>query len=147
MHALVASTDVLDVNSVYLYLLICRDFAKTSIVARVDDEVVGMVSGYIPPEQPGTLFIWQVAVAQPMRGCGLAGAMLDALLARLGPTITAIETTVAPTNGPSRRLFAKWAQRLGVAMTTSPGFPERLFPAGQHEAEPRLTLGPLATRK
>ena len=36
---------VLDLNSSYAYLLWCRDFSATSIVAEVDGRVVGFVSG------------------------------------------------------------------------------------------------------
>ena len=40
---------VLDLNSSYAYLLWCRDFSATSIVAEVDGRVVGFVSGYTRP--------------------------------------------------------------------------------------------------
>ncbi|MFD9876858.1 GNAT family N-acetyltransferase, partial [[Kitasatospora] papulosa] len=69
---------VLDVNSSYSYLLWCRDFAATSVVARDESgEAVAFVTGYIRPEAPGSLVIWQIAVDGDRRGRGLAGAMLD----------------------------------------------------------------------
>jgi L-2,4-diaminobutyric acid acetyltransferase len=40
---------VLDLNSSYAYLLWCRDFAATSVVAKVDGNVVGFVTGYVRP--------------------------------------------------------------------------------------------------
>ncbi len=53
----------LDLNSSYSYLLWCRDFAATSVVARDGaGEPVGFITGYVRPQQPRTLLVWQVAV-------------------------------------------------------------------------------------
>lgn len=143
IHQLIADTGVLDVNSLYAYLLICRDFAATSVVAREDDLVVGVITGYIPPSRPHALFVWQAAVADSARGLGLAGRMLDDLVNRLGDRIHALETTVSPSNRASRRFFEKFAARRGAAIHEDEGFPASLFPDGNHEAEPRLVIGPL----
>jgi len=139
---LVRDSGVLDVNSVYAYLLICRDFAETSVVVRSGGDLAGMITGYIPPARPDTLFIWQVAVRDSMRGRGIAGRMLDHLLERKAATIRFLETTVSPSNSASERMFAKLARRYGVPIEAAEGFPESLFPEGSHEAEPRLVLGP-----
>ena len=74
---------VLDLNSSYSYVLWCRDFAPTSIVAADEDgRAVGFVTGYIRPANPATLFVWQVAVDADQRGKGLAGKMLRRLVNR-----------------------------------------------------------------
>src|SRR3569833_2163773 len=39
----------LDLNSPYSYVLWCRDFAATSVVARAGDEVRGFVTGFDRP--------------------------------------------------------------------------------------------------
>src|SRR6187397_2567124 len=57
-----ADSRVLDVNSSYSYVLWCRDFSATSIVAEDAGRVVGFVTGYIRQDAPDTLFVWQVAV-------------------------------------------------------------------------------------
>src|SRR6185312_3847202 len=63
----------LDLNSSYSYLLWCRDFAATSVVARdAEGGPVGFITGYIRPDRPETLVVWQVAVDQAWRGRGLA---------------------------------------------------------------------------
>src|SRR3954453_20075010 len=62
-------SEALDLNSSYSYLLWCRDFAATSAVARgADGNPVGFLTGYVRPEQPHTLFVWQVAVDAAQRG-------------------------------------------------------------------------------
>lgn len=72
----------LDRNSPYKYLVFCRDFAGSSVVALDGDEPVGFVTGYRRPTEPGTLFVWQVGVAAAVRGRGVASAMLDHLAGR-----------------------------------------------------------------
>src|SRR5436190_12733093 len=76
-------SEVLDLNSSYSYLLWCRDFAATSVVARdAEGEPAAFVTGYIRPERPQTLVVWQVAVDDAHRGQGLAAALLDGLTTR-----------------------------------------------------------------
>ncbi|HAG60102.1 MAG TPA: diaminobutyrate acetyltransferase, partial [Arthrobacter bacterium] len=67
---------VLDLNSSYSYLLWCRDFAAASIMATVDGEPAGFITGYMRPGEPGTLMVWQVAVDEAFRGRKLAASML-----------------------------------------------------------------------
>ncbi|MFD9501942.1 diaminobutyrate acetyltransferase [Streptomyces sp. NPDC060035] len=137
---------VLDVNSSYSYLLWCRDFAATSVVAR-DEEggVVAFVTGYIRPELPGTLVIWQIAVDEDRRGRGLAGAMLDHLTARLRSrgNLQSLETTISAENEVSHRLFLSFAERHGASLERELLFPARLFP-DTHESEHLYRIGPLA---
>ncbi|MFD3609972.1 diaminobutyrate acetyltransferase [Streptomyces atroolivaceus] len=136
---------VLDVNSSYSYLLWCRDFAATSVVARDEQgEAVAFVTGYIRPELPGTLVIWQIAVDEARRGRGLAGAMLDHLAARLlsRGVLQHLETTISAENEASHRLFLSFAQRHGAQLERELLFPARLFP-DTHESEHLYRIGPL----
>lgn len=84
MWRIARDSQALDLNSSYSYLLWCRDFAGTSVVARGEDGgPIGFVTGYVRPERPQTLVVWQVAVDDEHRGRGLAGAMLDGLTDRV----------------------------------------------------------------
>lgn len=134
----------LDVNSRYSYLLWCRDYASTSVVARHDGEVVGFITGYRRPGSPGTLFIWQVAVAASHRRQGLARRMLDHLVARLLPGgITALEATVTPDNLASTRLFTSFADARGARLSRDELFSGQLLGEG-HLAEMLFRIEPLA---
>ena len=42
------------------------------MVAKWNGQWVGFISGYLIPARPTPLFIWQVVVAAPSRGRGLA---------------------------------------------------------------------------
>ena len=61
--ALIRSIEALDDNSMYCNLLQCSHFASTCALAEIDGKPVGWISGYLPPEKPDTLFVWQVARA------------------------------------------------------------------------------------
>jgi L-2,4-diaminobutyric acid acetyltransferase len=126
-------SEVLDLNSSYSYLLWCRDFAATSVVARgTGGEPIGFVTGYVRPERPEALVVWQVAVDREHRGRGLAGELLDALTAKVtaAGTVREIETTVTPDNKASDRLFASYAERHGASLTREVLFDGALFPDG-----------------
>ena len=70
---LVRACRPLDENSMYCNLLQCDHFADPCVVAEVHGDVVGWISAYVMPNDPETLFVWQVAVSERMRGAGLGG--------------------------------------------------------------------------
>jgi L-2,4-diaminobutyric acid acetyltransferase len=133
----------LDPNSSYAYLLLCRDFAETCVIAELQGKVCAFLTAYKPPDAADTLFVWQVGVAQSARGLGVANGLLKHLLLREGSRgIRYLETTVAPSNTASRALFRSLARRLETEIFESQGFPAALFPENGHEPEPRLRIGP-----
>lgn len=144
MWRIARDTHVLDLNSPYSYVLWCRDFADSSVVARAaDGGVCGFVTGFIRPQATATLFVWQVAVGQAHRGQGLAKRMLD----YLGDRIVAegrryLEATVTPDNQPSSRLFEAFARDRGSRLERSTLFTPEQFPGG-HQPEVLYRIGPL----
>ncbi|MBL1086402.1 diaminobutyrate acetyltransferase [Streptomyces actinomycinicus] len=143
---LARDSKTLDLNSSYSYLLWCRDFAGTSAVARgADGEPVGFVTGYVRPDRPHTLLVWQVAVDSAHRGHGIAAALLDELTARLTAErgITEVETTITPGNTASERLFTSFAARHGARVEREVLFGADLFPDGPHDPEVLFRIGPL----
>jgi L-2,4-diaminobutyric acid acetyltransferase len=130
----------LDVNSSYAYVLWCRDFAATSIVAEASSELVGFITAYLRPDERSTLFVWQVAVDGGQRGAGVASAMLDELARRVGPRF--VEATVTPGNEASHRLFETFARRRAVGLQRSPLFGEGDF-GESHDPEELVRIGPL----
>lgn len=129
-------------NSSYAYLMWCHDFADTSLVARVGDDVVGFVIGYRRPTAPDTVVVWQIAVDRSQRGRGTAGALLDALVSRLAENgVRYMETTITPDNAASNALFASLAQRWSAAMDRAGTFDAAEFP-DEHESEARFRIGP-----
>ncbi|MCS0603224.1 diaminobutyrate acetyltransferase [Streptomyces sp. LP11] len=143
---LAKDSEKLDLNSSYSYLLWCRDFAGTSAVARgADGEPVGFVTGYMRPDRPDTLLVWQVAVDGAHRGLGIAAKLLDALTARLAAErgVTEVETTITPGNTASERLFTSFATRHGARVEREVLFGAEHFPDGPHDPEVLYRIGPL----
>lgn len=145
LHALIGSCPPLDANSMYCNLLQCTHFAATSVVADVDGEVLAAVTGYLIPERENTLFVWQVAVSEAVRGCGMGRRMLGEILARAEcKAVTHIETTVTASNAASWALFEGFARREGVPLHRSDKFEQSIHFNNQHPSEILARIGPLA---
>ena len=77
-----ARANGLDENSPYAYLLWAEYFADTMVVATTeddDDTPVGFVTAFARPDEPTTVFVWQIGVDEGHRRRGIAGALLDHL--------------------------------------------------------------------
>ena len=143
---LIAGSPPLDTNSAYCNLLQCSDFAGTCVLAEREGEVVGWLSAYRRPADPECLFVWQVAVAADARGEGLAGKMLDELLARPAAAgANALATTITAANAASWRLFETFARRHGASIDRSLRFDREAHFAGAHDSEWEVRIAPLHT--
>lgn len=142
MWSLVREMGGLELNSAYFYVLFCMDFARTCVVAEQDGTLAGFVLGHRPPGRPDTVFVWQIGVAPWMRRRGLAGQLLEALLANQSPPARWLEATVSPDNTASARLFRALARAQGVACGESDFMAAELFP-GRHPPERLFRIGPL----
>jgi len=144
IHNLIRSSPFLDDNSLYCYLMVCSHYSATSVIASFDNELAGVITAYIPPEQPDTLFVWQVAVAKTAQRRGLARSMLEHILQRNTlQHIKWLETTVTLDNHASRGLFDSLAKRLQCDLQESVMFDRREHFNNLHDSEYRLRLGPL----
>lgn len=137
-----------DDNSPYAYLMMCEYFADACVVAEDDGRMVGFVTGFRPPADPDTHFVWQIVVDPSTRGTGLGGQLLDACAASGPDPVRRLEATVTPDNEASSALFRAFARRHGAECEESMAFPADLFPpsAGTHEPEVRFRIGPLDVR-
>lgn len=144
---LIASCAPLDTNSAYCNLLQCTHFADSCILAERRGEILGWVSGYRPPTEPDSFFVWQVAVAEAARGQRLARRMIDALLERpFASGVTHLITTVTDDNAPSWALFNGLARTWGVPLTRGVLFECVDHFDGAHATEWLARIGPLPSR-
>lgn len=116
---LVRACKPLDENSMYCNVIQCDHFAQTCVLAEIDDKTVGWVSAYVMPNDPQTLFVWQVAVSEEARGLGLGTLMLQAILNRdVCSGVRRLQTTITADNDASWALFRKFGKvndsKLGV---------------------------------
>lgn len=139
-----ARANGLDENSPYAYLLWAEYFRDTTVVAARgdDDSPVGFVTAFARPDEPRTVFVWQVGVDGSHRRRGIGASLLDALVEQCGADH--LEATVTPTNVASETLFRRFAARHDAPVTTDELFGEDLFPPG-HEAEVRFRIGPFGS--
>jgi L-2,4-diaminobutyric acid acetyltransferase len=143
---LVGGSGALDLNSPYAYLLLCSDFAHTSVVAEAAGRIVGFVGAYRPPPRPDSVFVWQIVTDSEVQRGGLGARLLAALLGRHAcRDARFLEATVTGSNEPSRALFAGFARRHGLPLVERTAFGAELFP-GEHEAEVLVRIGPLVPR-
>ncbi|MDD5360190.1 MAG: diaminobutyrate acetyltransferase [Sulfurovaceae bacterium] len=113
IFVLIKNSKPLDLNSEYLYLLQTTYFSNTCMVAERKNKIIGFVSGFIDPKDKDIFFIWQVAVDNSVRGCGVGFGMLKALFASKNIVHTkCIHTTISPSNISSQKLFEKFANEL-----------------------------------
>ncbi|MGB0465899.1 MAG: diaminobutyrate acetyltransferase [Pontibacterium sp.] len=143
VHQLITRTPELDGNSSYCNLLQCSHFSDTCIIAEKQGDVLGFISGYLKPQNPKTLFIWQVAVSSDARGCGLASQMLQQLLAREeSAAVTHLETTITETNQASWALFKRLAKHFDAPLESSVMFDRITHFNDEHDSELLARIGP-----
>jgi L-2,4-diaminobutyric acid acetyltransferase len=142
---MVDESEELDNNSPYYYALWFRDFAATSMVATVDDEVVGFVTGYLRPDEPDTYMVWQEAAKSrhgiPMLGVKLFERAADQAVARGAKYI---EATVSAENKAIIMVLKKYAKRHSAQIDTRVLFPASSFPGGDHHDEVLYRIGPVS---
>lgn len=147
IYRLVRESKTLDVNSEYSYLLWGKYFSETSILALCEEKAIGFVTGFVPPGQQNTLFVWQVTVDEQFRGHGLATELIERLFQRLRRDykLQYVEATVTPSNIPSRNLFEGFAKKHYTKCIVEECFTEDQFTEKDHEAEYLFRIGPIVS--
>lgn len=140
---LVRDTPGLDTNSPYAYVLWFRDFADCSLLATIDDEVVGFLTGYRRPDEPDTYFVWQTA-ASPRHGVPFLGIKLFEAAAEYQRVNGArfVEATVSADNKAILMVLKQYARKCKAEITDHVLFPAELMGDGHHD-EVLYRIGPL----
>ncbi|MGL3822894.1 diaminobutyrate acetyltransferase [Sphingopyxis sp. R3-92] len=142
--ALIAACPPLDRNSRYCNLLQCEHFANQCVIAERGGRIVGWVSGYRPPSDPKSFFVWQVAVSTDGRGKRLANRMISALLMRPAQRgVTHLITTITDDNAASWGLFRSLARDWSASLDRSVLFEREPHFAGAHATEYQARIGPI----
>lgn len=139
---LIKNSKPLDVNSKYLYVLLCHEFSKTCVVAEYDSNIVGFLSAFVSPKRSDTLFVWQAAVAEHYQNKGVAQELMARSLSQAGPFIRYVNATVTPSNNASLNFLHKFAKSLNALITKNPLFPTSVLGDG-HEPEDLVCIGPI----
>lgn len=141
--SLIEAAGALDTNSLYCNLLQCSHFAPTCALAEWNGKIVGWMSGYLPPAQPDTLFVWQICVTDVARGQGLGQRLITSVLMRPSCAgVRQVECTITNANVASWALFRKVALALEADLTSQPHFLREKHLDMRHDSEFRVTIGP-----
>jgi len=137
---LVRACKPLDENSMYCNLIQADHFRDTCVVAELDGEVVGWISGHMIPNEDA-FFVWQVAVSPKARGLGLGRKMLTHLIDRDEcAEAGTLKTTITEDNDASWALFRSFARRIGGDLSDEPHYHEEDHFGGQHDTEHMVTI-------
>ncbi|WP_136637366.1 diaminobutyrate acetyltransferase [Pseudooceanicola onchidii] len=138
--ALVKECKPLDENSMYCNLIQADHFRDTCVVAELDGDIVGWISGHMIPNDEA-FFVWQVAVSPKARGLGLGRKMLTHLIERDEcADAQALKTTITEDNDASWGLFRSFAKTIGGELTDEPHFHEDDHFDGAHDTEHMVTI-------
>ncbi|MFA8385942.1 MAG: diaminobutyrate acetyltransferase [Pelagibaca sp.] len=137
---LVKDCKPLDENSMYCNLVQADHFRDTCIVAELDGDIIGWISGHMIPDQ-NALFVWQVAVSAKARGMGLGKKMLLDLIERdVCDDATHLKTTITRDNAASWALFRGFARQIGGELTDEPHFTRDVHFEGRHDTEHMVSI-------
>ena len=146
VHRLIEACPPLDTNSLSYNLLQVSHFGATACVALIDGEIAGSVTGYVPPAQPDTYFLWQVAVGEKARGRRLGRRMIAWLFAQPAlADLRFLETTITEDNIASWKLFRGYAEQVRAPVEAEPLFERDRHFGGSHDTEMLVRIGPFGT--
>lgn len=138
--ALIRDCEPLDENSMYCNLIQADHFRDTCVVAELNDEVVGWISGHMIPNEDA-FFVWQVAVSPKARGLGLGKKMLLHLMRRDAcEDARELRTTITEDNEASWALFRSFARAVGGSLDDEPHYTEEEHFDGRHDTEHMVTI-------
>lgn len=141
---LIRDVGTLDLNSSYSYLMLCKFFSDTCRVAVSDECIVGFISAFIRPDEPNTVFVWQVAVHPQYRKQRIGSTLIKSLLESESCTgCKYLEATVTPDNLSSDSLFRGIARALHCDCDVTPCFSSDNFPGSTHQPEHLYHIGPI----
>ncbi len=137
----------LDLNSAYKYLILCEFFPSSCVIAKNEEKVIGFITGFVSPERPDTVFVWQIGIDRAERGKGLGSKLLMKLVEQQDRSkISYVEATITPSNEASQILFHRLASNLNTKCHISLLFKKEMFPVQEdeeHEEELLFRIGPI----
>ncbi len=141
---LARNSEIVDSNPAYFYLLWCHEFANTSIVATVDDQVMAFLLGYLRQDLPDTLVVWQAGVDPAYRVFGLRLCMLNEVIDRnVDRGVNFFETTAGLDDKAIIRVVERFACQRAARVVKQILFGADQFP-DEHATEMLYSVGPFS---
>jgi L-2,4-diaminobutyric acid acetyltransferase len=103
------------------------------------------MTGFVPPKESQTLFVWQVAVDPNYRNEGIAKNLVSTVLENAGSEIKYVEATVTSSNRASLKFLENLADDLKASISLTPLFSTEVLGEG-HEPENLVKIGPINSK-
>lgn len=131
---LARSAGNLDINSLYGYSLLCRDFGSTSVAAVDGARLVAFVLGYRRPANESIYFAWQWAADPAYGATGFTVRVLREVLEVQRPSVRRFETTVRAGSCTGAHIVERLARTYGADVVVREEFGAELL-GQEHGAE------------
>lgn len=142
IYQLAQQTPQLDSYPEYFYLLWCRDFKNTSLIVKKNNYIEGFIIGYMRPNEPSTLLIWQQAMDKRILNKGVGIKLLHKLTNTCKALGTKhIEATISPENKSAERTLIGISRLLDTNIEKKEIFSQSHFNESHHE-EILVRVGP-----
>jgi L-2,4-diaminobutyric acid acetyltransferase len=116
----VASCPPLDLHTSFTYWVTTQYWGDMCFVALLEGRIVGYASAIGSGREDGTLYLWQVGVADELRSAGLAQRLISSVAdASRARGFSKLQVTIAPGNEASLRAFSRFAASLGQQLERS----------------------------
>ncbi|AQU81280.1 MULTISPECIES: diaminobutyrate acetyltransferase [unclassified Halomonas] len=143
IYHIAQKTPQLDSYPEYFYLLWCRDFKNTSLVAKKRENIAGFIIGYLRPDDPQTLLLWQQAMSKETINKGIGIKLLYNLTKQCSLKGTRfIEATIDPSNKGAEKTLKGISKLFNTKISKKDIFDENLFSTNHHK-EVLVRIGPL----
>jgi L-2,4-diaminobutyric acid acetyltransferase len=116
-------------------------FHETSVLAEMNGELLGRITGYLLPYDPETLFIWHIEVSDAAPGTALSMRMLRHLLQQKSCAgVTRVQTVISSDDEAPWLQFRQFAGKQNTSMDIQPYYTQALEPHKRHENDNLVTI-------
>jgi L-2,4-diaminobutyric acid acetyltransferase len=146
VQAFVATCPPLDAHTAFTYWVLGNYQRHLFLIAENgSNNIVGFVTAIVSDSEPDLAYLWQIGVAERLRGSGLSLQLLDAVaeqLLRAGRT--ELDVSIAQDNKASNKLFRTFATSRGTELseTGSLDVADSMSATRDMEVIYRIRLGP-----
>jgi L-2,4-diaminobutyric acid acetyltransferase len=106
------------------------------VVAICNNEIIGFLIGYLKPNDPNCLFLWQGFVLEKFRKKSITSTMVKKLLnSEISQVVKSVEATICPSNIPSIKLIESITKEKKGRLKTTEFISAENFKGTSHEQE------------
>ena len=122
-------------------LLQSDQFRETCGVVEIAGDIVGWISAYLPPFDPESLYVWQIAVSKKARGLGVAHRMLLDLMNRdICDGVRRLQISIRFDDPDGWEFIQRYADIRGASMAVQANYLRDVSASGLQPTEHLVTV-------